>query len=255
MARRPFRRARPTAEERSRRRFARRQRARRWLTWRYVVAAVVLLALVGGGVYAVYFSSALSVQGVDVVGTRTLSDDDVRETADVPTGGPLATVDLVAIQRRVASLAVVRNVEVSRQWPHDVLIEIEEREPVAVVDRGGQLRAVDAEGAVFGSYRRAPADLPRIVPAGASDTDALREAATVVAALPDDVAVLVDHLELRSIDQIDLELRDGRLVRWGSADSSEQKGEVLLALLDQRAKVYDVSVPGAPTTSDEAPSS
>lgn len=244
--------ARRSADERTRRRFARRQWARRWLTWRYVVALLVLLLAVGGGVYAVYFSSALSVQGVEVTGARTLSEAEVLEAADVPTGGPLATLDLVAIQRRVASLAVVRSVEVSRRWPDDVLIEIEEREPVAVVDRGGELRAVDAEGVVFGSYRKAPRGLPRIEPSGASgtsDTESLREAAAVAAALPDAVAVLVDHLEPRSADQIDLELRDGRLVRWGSAEASEQKGEVLLALLDQPGEVYDVSVPGAPTTS------
>ncbi|QCW51169.1 FtsQ-type POTRA domain-containing protein [Nocardioides dongxiaopingii] len=255
MARRVARRRR-TAEERTRRRFVRRQWARRWLTWRYVLAFVVVVALVGGGIYAVYFSTALSVQGVDVVGEETIATKDVLAAADVPTGGPLATADLVAIERRVASIAVVRSVEVTRKWPHDVLITIQEREPVAIVKRGDLLRAVDVEGVLFGSYQRAPADLPRIETGAdadvdlAADPDALREAVTVVAALPDEVADLLDHVELSGIDQVDLVLGDGRLVRWGNADASTEKAEIVVPLLQQDGQVFDVSVPGQPTVSD-----
>ena len=44
-------------------------------------------------------------------------------------------------------------------------------------------------------------------------------------------------------------LRDGRQVVWGSAEDSAAKAEVLVALLKEPAKRYDVSVPGQPTTS------
>lgn len=240
--------------ERSRRRFARRQWARRWLTLRYVVVAVVVVALAAGAVWAVYFSDALSVHEVEVVGARTITAAEVETAAAVPTGGPLARLDLAAVERRVAAkLGVVRSVEVTRRWPDGVLITIQERDPVAVVERGGEFRAVDAEGEVFGSYRQAPSGLPRIETPNSSvitDPEVLREAVTVAAALPREVSVLVDHLDLRSIDQIDLVLRDERLVRWGSSEASEEKAGVLLALLSQQARVYDVSVPGRPTTSD-----
>lgn len=235
--------------ERSRRRFAQRQWARRWLVWRYLLAAAVVLGLLGTGVYFVYFSSTLSVQGVDVVGTETLDADDVLVAAAVPTGGPLATVDLVAIERRVGSLAPVRSVDVTREWPHDVRITVVERVPVAVVERGGAFRAVDVEGVVFNSYKRAPAGLPRIKADAANDVDALHEAVAVVSALPPQVASVVDHLDLVSADQIDLVLDGDRQVHWGSSEQSKQKGEVLLVLLDQPAAVYDVSVPGQPTVS------
>ncbi|WP_148614696.1 cell division protein FtsQ/DivIB [Nocardioides rubriscoriae] len=245
-------RTRPTSEERSRRRFARRQWARRWLTLRYLVAAAVLVVLAGGSLFAVYFSDALSVREVDVVGARTISAADVEAAADVPTGGPLATLDLDAIRLRVQALAEVRSVEVTRKWPDGVLITIQEREAVAVVQLGADLQGIDVEGVPFRSYRRPPSGLPRIETSGsvsATDEDALREAVTVVAALPREVSVLVDHLDLRSVDEIDLVLRDDRVVRWGSADSSADKAEVLLALLRQPGKVYDVSVPAQPTTS------
>lgn len=241
-----------TTEERSRRRFARRQWARRWLTLRYLVVGVTVLVLLGGSLYAVYFSDALSVREVEVVGARTISAADVESAASVPTGGPLATLDLDAIEFRVRSLKEVRSVEVTRQWPDGVLITIQEREPVAVVRLGAELRGVDVEGVPFRTYRRAPSGLPRIeTPAGTSATDeeALREAVTVISALPREVSVLVDYLLLTSVDEIDLVLRDERVVRWGSAEGSDEKADVLIALLAQPGQVYDVSVPGQPTTS------
>lgn len=238
-----------TAEERSRRRFARRQWARRWLTWRYLLVAAVLIGAVGGGVYAVYFSSALSVQGVRVIGEDTIHEDEILQAAAVPTGGPLVTVDLDAIKRRVEVIDAVRSVDVSRRWPHDVQIEVEEREPVAVIDRGGEFRAVDESGAVFDSFRRAPAGLPRIQAADLNDVEALKAAAVVLAALPSDLRTIVDHLEVDGVDTIALVLSDERTVRWGSAASSAQKAEVLEVLLEQPGSVYDVSVPGQPTTS------
>lgn len=234
-------------QERARRAFARRQRARRWLTWRYVVAGVLIVAALGLGVYAVYFSSWLRADGVRVVGNAQLSDKQVLATADVPLGGPLATVDLDAIEIRLKALATVKSVDVSRTWPHHVRIEIVERTPVAVLDRGDRLTNLDAAGVAFGRLAKAPAGLPRVKVGPGADGDALAEAAAVVVALDPAVTELVDYVEVRTVDEIDLRLRDGRLVRWGSAEQAEDKAAVLLALLERDAKIYDVSVPGAPT--------
>ncbi len=235
----------------ARKRFARRQWARRWLTWRYVLAILLVVVVAVGGVYLVFFSSTLSVQGVEVSGTQTLSEKKVREVAAVETGGPLATIDLDKIAYRVRSLAVVKSAEVTRKWPHDVLIEIVERQPVAVVEIAGELHSLDAEGVVFGSYDRPPDGLPRVRAESGVNAEALAEGAEVVAALPTDIATKVDYAEVLSVDQITLRLRDEREVLWGSADQSAEKAEVLAGLLAARPKAesYDVSVPGMPTTS------
>ncbi len=63
---------------RSRKRFARRQWARRWLAWRRVVALLLLIALMVGAVWLFYFSDVLAVKDVEVHG-----DPDPRER-----GGP-----------------------------------------------------------------------------------------------------------------------------------------------------------------------
>ncbi len=234
---------------RTRKRFARRQWARRWLAWRYVVAALLAIALVVGTVWLVFFSSVLAVQGVEVDGAQTLSEQEIRNVAAVPSGEPLARVDLDGVRARLEAMAVVRAAEVTRQWPDEVLIQVEERVPIAVVEIGGRIRGLDADGVVFRDYPSAPADLPRVRTSTGTGSDALREAAQVVAALPAALSRRVSYVEVATVDQISLVLRDDRRVVWGSAEESAEKARVLTQLLKQPARTYDVSVPGQPATS------
>ena len=239
---------------RTRKRFARRQWRRRWLLWRYVVALVVVLVLAAGGIWEAYFSSWLSVKGVDiegVSGATTLSKAQIRKAASVPTGGPLLRADLAAIRRRIAALAAVRTVDVSREWPSTIRIDVTERTPVAVIEIGGKLHALDAAGVVFSSYQHAPTGLPKVSTPAGTDAKALQQAADVVTALPHDLAAAVDHVEVQSIDDISLALSSGQTVEWGSAADSDVKAQVLAALMKAQPDVrtYDVSVPGQPVTS------
>jgi cell division protein FtsQ len=107
---------------------------------------------------------------------------------------------------------------------------------------------MDSQGVVFRDYPKPPPDLPQVHTTSDTRSDALREAALVVESLPTEISRRVDHVEVATIDQISLVLRDGKNVVWGSAEESEAKAEVLAGLLRHPARTYDVSVPGQPTT-------
>jgi cell division protein FtsQ len=233
----------------ARRRFVRRRWARRWLAWRRVVAAVLLVALLVGSVWLVFFSSVLAVNGIRVEGTRVLAADAVRRAAEVPAGTPLATVDLDSVAARVERLPAVASVDVSRAWPDQVRVDVTERKVVAVVapsEPGGRFRGTDAEGVFFRSYARRPPGLPVIRMEEQTGAAAVAEAAAVSGSLPPAIARRVAEVRLRTVDTISLSLRDGRTVRWGSVDGSDDKARVLAVLLGQKASFIDVSVPGRP---------
>ena len=146
----------------------------------------------------------------------------------------------------------------SRDWPGTVHVVVTERRAVAVVEEAGDYQGLDAEGVLFRSYGSAPPALPlvrsddlaaAVVRRRGVRADALQEVALVVESLPRAVAGKVDHVELASLDSIELVLADGSLVRWGSADDSGLKADVLVTLMSVPASTYDVSVPGLPTTS------
>jgi len=240
---------RPDPATASRRRFARRQWLRRWLVWRYVIASVLLVALVISGIWLIFISSFLTVQQVQVQGASQLSRQQILAAAEVPDGAHLVELDLGAIRARVGALAPVRRVDVSRDWPHGVLIKVTERTPVAVVEVGGRFHAMDAEGVLFRDYPRPPAGMPRVVSAEGTSSAALAEAARVIAALPSGLAGRVDHVAVAGVDQVSLAMRGGAVVIWGSDAQSDLKAQVLEKLLARPGHTYDVSVPGQPVTS------
>lgn len=237
-------------QERMRRRFARRQWARRWGVWKPLAVLVVVVALVATGVWAVWFSSLLAVDEVEVRGTDHLKVAEVLEAADVEKGRPLVEVDLERATSRVEALAPVREARVERSWPGTVVVTVVEREAVAVAEIGDRIAGIDAEGVVFRNYRKAPAGLPKVRVVGDVDRDALAEAALVVSSLPDDLAADVRRVDVETIDRISLVLKGNRTVMWGSGEDSALKADVLAALVKaQKARTYDVSVPGSPVTS------
>ena len=226
-----------------RRRFAGRRRRLRTLG-----ALVLVLALVSAGLWAVFFSPYVSAEKVQVSGNDAVRRSQIERSARVPVGTPLARVDLDAIAARVESIPAVRRAEVSRGWPHDVRIRVLERTPVAVIDRGNGLQAMDSRGILFGGYAQRPRGLPLVKSAAGTRAEALTEAGRVLGALPAEVARKVDYLEVATVDQIRLVLKNGRTVIWGSVEASPQKAAVLAVLLKRPGREIDVSVPGRPTT-------
>jgi len=228
--------------------FTRRRWARRLRRARPFLYAALVLVIAGTGVWLVLFSTVLTLRDVSVRGNATMSSVRVESVAKAPLGRQLARVDLAAIRARVETIPAVRSVSVSRSWPDTVVIAITERTPVAVVDRGTALQAVDSEGVLFGRYSSKPDDLPLVQTEPGVKSEALAEAARVVSSLRPDIAARVDRVEVETIDRIRLRLAGGRTVMWGSAEDSADKAAVLAVLLEQEAAEIDVSVPGRPTT-------
>ena len=108
-----------------------------------------------------------------------------------------------------------------------------------------QIAVLDEAGA--DAFRQRLAGLPRVETSIGTTAAALKEAAEVISALPQELSLLVDHVQVTTVDQISLVLKDGRTVVWGSSAESATKGEVLAVLLKQPGRTFDVSVPSRPT--------
>ena len=211
---------------------------------RWVVAVVVGLLIVGGA-WAVWFSGWLTAREVRIVGAVNVSADQVRQAAAVPAGQQLARVDVEGIAARVGQIPRVAAVEVRRGWPDVLVVVVTERAPLVVVRDGAEYVYLDATGARFGSTKTVGKGLPVVT---ARDDDALASALAVVAALPNDLRSVVESVDARTLDDVELALRTGATVQWGSADRSDRKTVVLRSLLAVGAQRYDVSAPDLPTT-------
>jgi cell division protein FtsQ len=229
----------------------RRPASRRRSGRRLLVVLTVVVALVGFGSWVVFLSSWLAADTVAVAGTTaTLSTTDVESAAQVPLGTPLIRVDLSRIRTAVAALPAVKTVAVRRVWPHTVAITVTERQPVACRYHDGAWQLLDLQGVAFRAAAARPPGLPVLAVDASSPDHLLAQTAEVAAALPAELASQTRRITATTMDSIELHLKRGEVVSWGSAADSQRKVEVLTALMvNGKAAQYDVSVPSQPTTS------
>lgn len=228
-------------------RLAAKARLRRWSRTRTVLVVVGVLVVVAALVWVVLGSSLLTVRTVQVRGVTGLLAADVAAQADDQLGTPLARVDVDAVRRSVESVPGAADVRVRRSWPRTLTIDVVARKPAAVVKSGSGYDVVDPTGVVLSSVTRKPAGLPVVV-VGTGTGAQLSDGLTVLRSAPPAVRKRVQNVDVRSGQDIRLDLDRGVTVRWGSAEDGARKAQVLTALLGQKASVYDVSAPDLPTT-------
>lgn len=132
-----------------------------------IVLVLLAVSVVGVAVGARVWRSELPLQGVRIAGTRIIPEADIFSLAAVPMDKQLYDVNLPEIRNRVRRSPYVKNVAVHRDPPDRILIQVEERVPVAVIVASRMLY-VDAEGMLMPVIRSENAfDLPII--SGAAD--------------------------------------------------------------------------------------
>lgn len=220
-----------------------RPRRRRWRSLLVILGALIITA----AIWVVWFSSLFAIRSASVVGVTGAPAQAVASAAQVPIGLPLAQLEADAITERISAIPWVASVEVRRGWPNAVVLAVTPRTPVAKV--AGSDEVVDANGVAFTPPVPVTAAL---LPIDATDV-ALAEAVKVVSGLPADLRARVTEVAATTRDDIELTLKSGAQVRWGSADQGAFKAEVLGALLQRRARMYDVTAPELPTTFAEKP--
>ena len=220
----------------------RNDRRRRWLL---AGIAALVVALLATAAWLVLGSDVLGVRTVAVSGNSITNTDDVRRLAELPTGTPLARVDLEGVATRVAGLPAVKTVKVAREWPNTVTVQITERNPLFAIETPGGYWIADDQGVVFKSS--ADADGLMVASVSNGDPRLIRDLGAVLSALPAGLRSRVDKVGADTVDSIVLYLPGGNRIVWGSADQSPLKAQVVVPLLKQQGTVYDVSAPSNPT--------
>lgn len=89
-----------------------------------------------------------NLRQVDVTGNHRLSETEVVEASEIEAGTNLLTVDLGTIASGLRRHPWIREASVYRRFPGQLIVEIEERVPRAIV-AAKKLYYVDEQGAIF----------------------------------------------------------------------------------------------------------
>lgn len=211
-----------------------------------ITAVVLVLILIGGSLWTIYFSTAFVTKRVNVVGTHHLTPTQVSFAVQIPLGVPLARQKLDEIAKRATTLSAVESATATRDWPHTITVTVVERRPVLALDQPDGYVVVDKFGVAYETQTTLPAHVVLGV-VDPADTPLLHDVATVATAFPDKLRGKVGRITATSPDDIGLILDSGRKVTWGSAADSELKAHVVTALLKRKPKSsIDVSSPHNP---------
>jgi len=120
--------------------------------------------------------AGFQVAKVEVQGVKRMDEMPVYSLTLDEIDRSMLTVDLTALRKRVMTLGWVADARVTRRLPDTLVVDIVERDPVAVWQHGGKLSLIDVDGVVLESVDgRSMPDLPLVVgPYANKETRALQ---------------------------------------------------------------------------------
>jgi cell division protein FtsQ len=225
-----------------------------------LVALVVLACLLGGGWLWFRDSSLVAVKRVTVTGASGPDAGQIRRALVAAAQG-MTTLDVSLGQLRtaVAPYPVVKNLQVTTQFPHGIRIQVVEQIPVGVVSVAGTTIAVASDGTLLHGLSGASA-LPRIplavAPGGTRLTGAARNAVSLLAVAPYRLLPHLAQVTTTAEHGLTVEVRNGPALYFGKATDLAAKWAAAVAVLadphSAGATYIDVSDPtrpaaGAPT--------
>lgn len=213
---------------RARRIAVRRSEGRRRLVW-VGVAVIVLLVLVGA--IAVLASPIFEVSEVRVQGA-VYTDEEVLVDiiADIE-GDPVLLVDTKAIEDQLEKVAWVEQARVRTDFPHTIVIDIRERQPLATFQGSDrQWRVIDVQGRVLDVIEGRPVAY-MLITGNHPDTSRgqfaggpYASAAVLVASLPGEIRRITESVGLdASTGTLTMHLDGDVEVRLGDGEDLDQK--------------------------------
>ena len=223
------------------------------------IAAIAFIAtvLLGAAAVTLTRSPYFAAHRIEVRGTSHVTRSEVLRIAGITRGTNVFTLDAGSAETRLERDPWIAQATITKDLPSTLVIDIDERVAVAVVDTGGALRLVADDGALLvAALPRTAAGLPTVAsaePGVEPESDAIEGAARAIAAMAPSLRGRIHGVSILSDGQLRVDLSSGAEVAYGEAVELSEKAMALRALLDyaveKGASVIsaDVRVPSAPT--------
>ena len=114
----------------------------------YLLRLLVFI-LICVGLYFVTHIEYFTVDGIAVVGNEEISDEEILELSELKTGENIFDVYPWFVERRIKKNLYVKDVDVDRKLPNEVIIRVTERDGKAQFRMGKRFVITDNEGMVL----------------------------------------------------------------------------------------------------------
>ncbi len=217
--------------------------------WGRILSLLTPIALVSL-VVAAYFTPLFAISRISVTGNERIEATEVSAALSDLLGRPLPTITEDEVAQLLGDFGLIETFALQAEPPSTLRIKLRERQPLAILVRGGENFLYDAAGIEI-----APTDQLGDFPFFIFDGDPLedpryRVGTELLLSLPRETYNQVFSLEVSSALTARLELREQNLkVIWGGTDQALLKAEVMNSLIAtglEDGVIIDVSSPTSP---------
>ena len=129
-----------------------------------VSLAFRLPAIAGTAMAETIGDAGFTMKRVEIKGAQRVSRLDIYNVAFDQPSMALPLVDLEATRERLLQFGWVKEARISRRWPDTLVVDVVERQPVAIWQNNRQLNLIDGEGVVLEPVRlESMPDLPLVI--------------------------------------------------------------------------------------------
>ncbi|MDP3051759.1 MAG: cell division protein FtsQ/DivIB [Eubacteriales bacterium] len=198
------------------------------LNWWETVFFGLLLLIAG---FILIRSPFFEVKTIEVYGNSLLPVDEIVSVAGLVAGTNIFQVHLGEAGERLQTLPLVKSTHLERRFPSTLVVTIEERIPLVLVNIEGAFWDVDEDGVVLRGQTASTEGLP-VVTGAKPGSPEIDKALGVAASLPGDLKQQLSEINVSEGYRITLYTVDGILVQLGQAGRLELQGMILAEVLD-----------------------
>lgn len=122
----------------------------RWLRFLFWVVGIGLSVVSVSLLFRILENSPLfALERIEVAGTLRASLGELPPLNGMEPAGNLLTLDIQEVVRRLEAQPGVESASVAKKFPNQLVVRVEERQPVALVVADGELYHVDDTGMIF----------------------------------------------------------------------------------------------------------
>jgi len=201
---------------------------------------LLFFIILSGLTYLFIFSSVFQIKEITVLGTEKTSAEEIRIIIS-NNAKNIFLADLEEIDRMLLEKYVqIGNVDIKRDLPDVLLVQIEERKPVAVISKYGGYFFIGKEAVIFEEIPEKPLEMLIIK----SERDLIQkeqldQVLKINSVLRNDLKISIKEILIKSEKRIDVETMQGWNIYFNPKRDLERQLEEFGILLKEKISLKD----------------
>ena len=123
-----------------------------------LILLIILAVIIGLVVFAL--SPVFSISTIVIKGNSNVTNDEINSKMDVKVGDNIFLKNINKIKNSIKEITFVKDVKITRSLPSTFIVNVEEREPYFIIEKGSEYAYIDNQGYIIGITKEKREGIP-----------------------------------------------------------------------------------------------